>query len=140
MLGLSGLAFLRCPDWVLGEHIDEAAGKLRKVLVDEIPQLIYLPHAGEWHPDHQVALLVVRGALHKLQPPELLGYEVWTPLSEYDEVKDISTVMERKLEAIRCYRSQLGPYQYDRAARGLNEYRGAIAGRCLYAEVFRKTL
>jgi hypothetical protein len=66
-----------------------------------------------------------------------LAYEVWTPLSEYDEVKDISAVMDRKLEAIRCYCSQLGQFQYERAVRGLNEYRGALAGRCQYAEVFR---
>jgi LmbE family N-acetylglucosaminyl deacetylase len=68
----------------------------------------------------------------------LLGYEVWTPLSEYNEVQDISAVMERKLEAVRCHRSQMGEYHYERAVRGLNEYRGVMAGRCRYAEVFRR--
>jgi N-acetylglucosamine malate deacetylase 1 len=139
VLGLSGLTFLRCPDWVLGDHVEEAAARLRKVLDAEKPHLLYLPHPGEGHPDHQATLPVVRAALRgRPSPPALLAYEVWTPLAEYDKVTDISAVMERKLEAIRRYRSQLGGFPYDRAARGLNEFRGALAGRCRYAEVFRQ--
>jgi hypothetical protein len=40
--------------------------------------------------------------------------------------------------AVRCHASQVGPIRYDRAVRGLNRYRGALAGRCAYAEVFRE--
>jgi N-acetylglucosamine malate deacetylase 1 len=139
VLGLAGVTFLRCPDWLLGEHVEETAVRLQKVLCDEKPHLLYLPHPGDAHPDHQAALPIVQAALRgHACPPALLAYEVWTPLSEYDEVKDVSAEMDRKLAAIRCYRSQLGPFQYERAARGLNEYRGAMAGRCHYAEVFRR--
>lgn len=136
VLGLAGLTFLRSPDWTLGEHIAETAEKLQTVWRDETPDVFYVPHPDDAHPDHHAALPIVRGALcgHSTR---LLGYEVWTPLAEYEEVKDISGVMERKLEAIRCYRSQLGYYQYERAVRGLNEFRGAMAGRCDFAEVFR---
>jgi hypothetical protein len=28
-------------------------------------------------------------------------------------------------------------FRYDQAIRGLNRYRGALAARCTYAEVFR---
>jgi len=138
VLGLSALKFLRCPDWILAEQAEAASAGLRRILKEEKPQLLYVSHLGESHPDHQAALPIVSAALRDdHDPPRLLAYEVWTPLSEYDEVKDISTVMERKLEAIRCYRSQLSQFQYERAARGLNEFRGALAGRCQYAEVFR---
>ncbi len=136
VLGLSSLTFLRSPDWTLGDHIGETAEKLQTVLRDENPELLYLPHAGDAHPDHQATLPIVRRALRG-NSRRLLGYEVWTPLAEYDEVKDISGAMERKLEAVKLYRSQLGYYQYERAVRGLNEYRGAMAGRCQFAEVFR---
>src|SRR6516225_4474115 len=139
VLGLADLIFLRCPDWFVGEGVDEAAALLRPVLAREAPQSIYLPHGGEWHPDHRAALAVVRAALRAsgLPAPELLTYEVWTPLSEYDQVTDITPVMARKLRAVRCYRSQLAGFRYDRAVRGLNQYRGALAARCRYAEVFR---
>jgi hypothetical protein len=52
-------------------------------------------------------------------------------------LKDITPVMARKLRAARCYRSQLAGLHYDRAVRGLNQYRGALAARRRYAEVFR---
>jgi LmbE family N-acetylglucosaminyl deacetylase len=52
-------------------------------------------------------------------------------------VEDVSAVMGRKMRAVRCYRSQIGHFRYDRAVRGLNQYRGALAARRRYAEVFR---
>jgi hypothetical protein len=51
-------------------------------------------------------------------------------------VEDVTDVMARKLRAVRCYASQLGHFGYDRAVRGLNAYRGALAARTRYAEVF----
>jgi hypothetical protein len=67
----------------------------------------------------------------------LRAYEVWSPLPQYDDVEDITPVMARKLKAVRCHRSQLGHFRYDAAIRGLNRYRGELAARCRYAEVFR---
>jgi LmbE family N-acetylglucosaminyl deacetylase len=142
VLGLADLTFLRRPDWFVGElggGVDEVAALLRPILAREAPQSIYLPHDREWHPDHRAALAVVRAACRDsgIPAPDLLTYEVWTPLSEYDQVKDITSVMARKLRAVRCYRSQLAGFHYDRAVRGLNQYRGALAAQCRYAEVFR---
>src|SRR5207248_1789033 len=81
ILGLSDLVFLRRPDWYLGEEVEAAAAAVGPVLAREGPQLIYLPHAQEWHPDHRAALPVVRAALRvsRLPAPTLLTYEVWTP-------------------------------------------------------------
>jgi LmbE family N-acetylglucosaminyl deacetylase len=139
VLGLADLTFLRRPDWFVDEGVDEAAALLRPVLAREAPQSIYLPHDREWHPDHRAALAVVRAACRDsgIPAPDLRTYEIWTPLSEYDQVKDITSVMARKLRAVRCYRSQLAGFRYDRAVRGLNQYRGALAAQCRYAEVFR---
>jgi N-acetylglucosamine malate deacetylase 1 len=139
-LGLAGVTFLRCPDWSVGDRVEEAAAGLRPVLEREGPQLVYLPHPGDEHPDHRAALPVTRAALRGFpgRPPVALGYEVWTPLEGYDRVEDISTVMRQKLRAVRCYASQLGYFRYDRAVRGLNQYRGALGGRCDYAEVFQR--
>lgn len=138
ILGLADLFFLRQPDWFLGEHIDATAEKLFPILEGELPELIYLPHAAEWHPDHKAALPIVRGALEKIKifSPILRTYEVWTPLPEHNHVEDISAVMPRKLRAIRAHRSQLQEFDYARAMRGLNQYRGVIAGKYSFAEVF----
>src|SRR5262245_10596521 len=86
-LGRADLAFLRRPDWFVGEGVEAAAALLRPLLARQVPQSIYLPHDREWHPDHGAALAVVRAALRAsgLPAPVLLTYEVWTPLSEYDQ-------------------------------------------------------
>ncbi len=139
ILGVAALEFFRLPDWTAGEHVEEGAGKLAQVLQREAPGLVYLPHAAEWHPDHRAALTIFTAALlrEEIPVPEARAFEVWTPLSEYDCVEDISATMRGKLAAVRCYRSQLGDFRYDRAVRGLNQYRGALAGRCGFAEVFQ---
>ena len=69
--------------------------------------------------------------------PLLRGYEVWTPLGEYQHVEDISAVMPAKLDALRQHASQLAGWDYVRAVSGLNAFRGVTAGRCEYAEVFQ---
>jgi LmbE family N-acetylglucosaminyl deacetylase len=145
VLGLADARFLRLPDWHVGERPADAAAALRPVLRAEAPGVIYVPHVGEWHPDHRAALPAVRAALHELSDEgtsasALLAYEVWNPLPEYDEVEDVTAVMARKLRAVRCHRSQLAGFRYDRGVRGLNAYRGALAARCRFAEVFRRVL
>jgi N-acetylglucosamine malate deacetylase 1 len=138
ILGLSDLVFLRRPDWYLGKEVEKAAAGLGPVLAREEPRAVYLPHAQEWHPDHRAALPVVRAALRlsRIPAPTLLTYEVWTPLAEHYHVEDITPVMGRKLQAVRAHRSQTQQLPYDRAVRGLNLYRGAVAGGCRYAEIF----
>jgi N-acetylglucosamine malate deacetylase 1 len=139
VLGTADLTFLRRGDWFVSESVQEIGRALRPILYRESPSLIYLPHSGEWHPDHKASLSVVRTALQEgdYPPPILRCYEFWTPLAQYDHVEDITETMERKLRAIRCYRSQLAQYRYDRAVRGLNQYRGITAAKCRFAEVFK---
>jgi len=139
ILGIRGLEFLRLPDWEAGRHPARAARRLRTVLKKEKPAIIYLPHPAEWHPDHQAALPLLRAAFRGsgLSAPCLYGYEIWTPLAEHDRVEDISREMPRKLRALRAHRSQLGEFDYERAVRGLNQFRGELAARCRYAEVFQ---
>jgi LmbE family N-acetylglucosaminyl deacetylase len=139
ILGIADVIFLRGPDWTLAEKIKRVAGELRGVLQRENPGLIYLPHPREWHPDHAATIRVLRIALTNAgkSTPKLRGYEVWTPLTEFDHVEDISAVMPRKVRAVRAHRSQVTQIDYAAAARGLNAYRGALSGKCRYAEVFQ---
>ena len=141
VLGAASLSFLRRPDWNVGVDAKGSARLLGAVLGREMPELVYLPHPGEWHPDHQASLPVMQEAmLHaEIDPPSLALYEVWTPLPAFDWVEDVTPVMGRKLRAVRCYTSQIAHFRYDRAARGLAQYRGELAGRCRYAEVFQSS-
>ena len=138
ILGIAEMRFLRQPDWMLGEVVGSTATALAEVLTGERPQLIYVPHPREWHPDHKAAGEILKQSLGMCALPvtEIRGYEVWTPLSEYTVVVDISAVMPRKLQAIRCHVSQLADLDYAHAAQSLNAYRGVLAARAPFAEVF----
>jgi LmbE family N-acetylglucosaminyl deacetylase len=138
VLDVQGLEFLRLPDLGLSEIIDRAADRLRPILGTLAPDVVYLPHPEESHPDHAAVLPIVRAALAGLswsdRLPELRGYEVWSPLTRSDWVEDVSAVMAQKLRAVRCYRSQLRLFRYDAAVRGLNRYRGILGAGSRYAE------
>lgn len=142
ILGIARPCFLRLPDWTLGDDTNGAATALAHVLLRERPELVYLPHPAEWHPDHKATFEILKGALaqqHSSVPqPQLRGYEVWTPLAAFQYVENISAVMPAKLAALREHVSQIRDWDYVRAVTGLDAFRGAMAGRCEYAEVFQE--
>lgn len=140
ILGISKLYFLHGTDGGLAGEVEEVAVALRPILESEKPELVYLPHIREWHPDHQAATAILERALEGLHlPVQLRGYEIWTPLSEFQHLENIDAVMSRKLEAIRAHHSQLHELAYADAIEGLNRYRGAFSCKCRYAEVFQKS-
>lgn len=138
VLGISDVSFLRRPDWLLTDDLEAVISDLGRVVAHHQPDRVFVPHEHESHPDHQAAFAAMVSAAARcgLASTALLRYEVWTPLAEFDMVEDISEVMPRKLQAITCYASQLSGYDYLQAATGLSLYRGALAARRPYAEVF----
>lgn len=131
VLGFASVDFMRRPDGSLADDPSALASVLTPHL-DGV-DLVYAPHPGEDHADH-AALGRVVGDLSGRG--EALGYEIWTPVARPDRIVDISAVMNRKLEAVRCYRCQLEYWPYDRAVEGLNAYRGALFEGVEYAEAF----
>ena len=137
ILGLANCHFLRGPDWMIQQQLSSMAGALRPILKQFAPEWIYLPHPQDAHPDHQAAWPILRAALRGAPSPRnIRGYEVWTPLANFDQVEDISPWMQRKLRAVRAHRSQLHELDYAAAVTALNRYRGEMTARCRYAEVF----
>jgi LmbE family N-acetylglucosaminyl deacetylase len=132
VLGLSGVEFLRLPDGSLADDMDAVARGVQAHLEDV--DLVYAPHPGDDHADHRAAA----GAVARVEGTrvEVLGYELWTPIALPDRIVDVSEHMDRKLEAVRCYASQLAYWPYDRAIEGLNAYRGALFEGTRYAEAF----
>lgn len=113
------------------------------------PNIVYLPHENECDLEHRQAHQAASEALWMAQssyfeehgpsmhaPDMVLAYEVWTALSRYQYVEDITDVIDTKVEAMRCYRSQLRHSAWDEAIRGLAAYRGVTSRGRGYAEVF----
>jgi len=139
ILGIQDIEFWHEPDGSVRPNqalVERLQAKLRILQ----PQRLYVPHDAEDHPDHRATAETVRRTLPKLdgKPPQVLMYEVWTPLQRMDEVVDISKYVQIKKQAIRAYESQCAVLRFDEAALGLNRYRGEM--HCWpggdYAEVF----
>lgn len=102
-----------------------------------------LVRANDMHADHRAAARIVRSAVAgapTARTPDVLMFEVWTPLSAIDHVVDISSFIETKFAAIQAYASQCDVLQFEEAFRGLARYRGEM--HCWpggdYAEVFAR--
>jgi LmbE family N-acetylglucosaminyl deacetylase len=131
-----------------------ASRELRLELVEVLrrarPDVVYLPHAGETDQEHALVHQLTTDALWMASseffgevrlpaapsPHLVLAYEVWTPLQRFSYVQEIGDVLEEKVRAMTAYTSQLRHARWDRAIRGLAEYRGATALGGGAAEVF----
>jgi LmbE family N-acetylglucosaminyl deacetylase len=139
ILKLGGVDFWREPDGEV-RATPELVARLRGLLTAYCPQVVYVPHDREMHPDHRAAVELLRAALAGLPPVEVLMFEVWTPLESFDHVEDISEFVDVKIAAVRSHASQCAVMKFDEAVLGLNRYRGEMhswpGGD--YAEVFRR--
>lgn len=141
ILGVSSTEFWRLPDGMLTLS-DAVADRLRETIDRLRPDVMYVTHEHEMHPDHRAAERIVQQALGLVRhrPPAVWMYEVWTPLQDIDHVEDISDVIDAKMQAVRAYRTQCDAMRFDDAVLGLNRYRGEMHSwpGGPYAEIFKK--
>ncbi|MCX5780694.1 MAG: PIG-L family deacetylase [Firmicutes bacterium] len=149
VLGVFDLTYLRYPDGYL-EYNQSYLDAVVTLIREKKPTWVYIPHQLDAIPDHQITHRIVREACRRAAGPwypqcgrepwqvnTILGYEVWTPLTEVGFSLDISAFIALKLEALRLHRSQTESISYDQAVQGLNRYRGVMTGRGDYCECFQ---
>lgn len=114
--------FLHFPDGALLP--DGALVEALKDLVLEVdPYVVYCPSLFEIHGDHLNAARALLTALEQAgKEPLVMFGEVGAPVWA-NALVDISSVMERKVEALRHYASQLSANNYVPSLKGLNQYR-----------------
>jgi LmbE family N-acetylglucosaminyl deacetylase len=135
IVGLEILKFLDYPDGQLSRCEAAMARDLAVLVRDWKPEQIFCPFPGDHHRDHQATTAAVAEAIRQTGwDGEVWCYEVWSTLWPNRAV-DISAVVEKKREAIRCYASQVANMSYVEAALGLNRYRG-LRVHVDYAEGF----
>lgn len=115
------------------QNILEELVRLRKSIA---PDLVLLPAFSDIHQDHQV---IAHEGLRCFKFGSVLGYELpWNHLAFRPGcfVGMNSSLLERKLKALRCYKSQeFRPYANADFFRSLAKVRGTQAG-VEYAEAF----
>ncbi|MHC4944096.1 MAG: PIG-L family deacetylase [Planctomycetota bacterium] len=106
ILGVQEFLALDFPD---GRLLPDAAAveRIRQIVLDHRPSVVYAPSSFEIHPDHIAALFI---ALHLLEHGEasfsLLLYEV-NEVMVPGFLLDISSVASKKDEALACFESQI---------------------------------
>lgn len=130
-LGVAGRHNLELPDTELAADA-ESTLRLVRVLRRERPRLLLAPLPVDVHPDHvALARLAERAFFHSglahyapdagapFRPRLLLRYPGNDPV-EPTFCVDISAVAARKIEVIRCYRSQVGLADTSHLVSGLD--------------------
>ena len=140
-LALTGSHFLDLPavmlDTVPGADLNVALGSVFDAVR---PDTVYVPHVGDVHRDHQLvfqAAMVCRRPVGDAYPSRILAYETvsetdWyaapmTPAFVPNVFVDISTYIDRKLDAFSMYASQVRKAPNQRsteAIRALSVTRG----------------
>lgn len=142
LLGIKETIFLNFPAVML-ETVPryELNGRLCNVVQQIMPDEVYIPHRGDMQLDHQ---MVVDAAMVALRPKykhtvkRIYAYETlsetgWNIPNIVNEFipnvyEDISRFMEKKIEAMNVFQSQLAPFPAARslgAIEALAKYRGA---------------
>lgn len=129
----------------------ELNAAFQKHLLELAPDIVFLPHKGDMHIDHRMAVEACMVALRPVTFPDLRAIYAYETLSETDWntpspdnaflptfFVDITDEIELKLEAMKCHASQLCDYPHPRsleAMRALAMHRGSTICRP-YAEAF----
>jgi LmbE family N-acetylglucosaminyl deacetylase len=149
VIGFDELTFLRNPDGYLKYDKDNLR-RLVELVRKKRPNIVYVHADSDAHQDHRTTFQLVNEAVGRAgssmfqdcrgepwNTETVLAYEVWTPLSDFNYVEDVSEYIKKKVAALRKHESQIKIIPYDKAADGLARYRGAMTGKGRYCEVFR---
>jgi LmbE family N-acetylglucosaminyl deacetylase len=148
ILGIRKVFFLDLPtvklDTVPQKDINDAITRC----VEEVePEVLYIPHRGDLNKDHKIVFessLVASRTKPNFSIKKILSYETLSE-TEWGNQKvekledvflpnvyvDISDTIEDKLEAMKCYKSEVKEFPHPRSLKGitvLSEKRGMESG------------
>ena len=115
LLGLTVRLNAGLPDGSIGTHADHRLPVIQ-LIRQWRPRIVLAPYWEDRHPDHARASTLVRDACHlsgigkigegkPYRPEQLIYYMLRIPLSP-SFIMDVSSVWERRMEAVRTYKSQ----------------------------------
>lgn len=115
---------------LMQNNSEEVVDKIRKILENFNPDVVFMPARDEGHPDHRATNIIVSRALEVSEiKPLKISYIVWQlpfvqgeNLAEKTICIDVENFFERKLEILRLHKSQLDKRSYDEMIRHYNQY------------------
>ncbi len=123
VLGYGTPLFLEIGDRTL-EYGEKYVNLALKQIKNFSPCIVYAPSIYEMHPDHRALAMIVLEAVRRSESnPELIMYEVGRPIPGPDLLLDITDIVDIKLEAIKCFKTQLKVNPFDEYSLSLNRFR-----------------
>jgi len=129
----------------------EVVGAVERAIAELAPEIVYLPHGGSLHIDHQTSF---RAAMTAIRPVpkhpvrSIYAYEIvssteWAPRALGEPFSptrftDIERTLDRKMRALDCYAAEMRPSPHARSREGviaLAQNRGHSVGMAA-AEAF----
>jgi LmbE family N-acetylglucosaminyl deacetylase len=137
ILGTPPPEFWSYPDQGLASCPD-LAEKLRELLEEYRPEVVYRPPDCEMHPDHYaLAAAFAEAARAATVRFGDYAFDSWVAIRP-THVIDISSVWEQKRAAAEQFKSQLFYNDYVRAVAGLNAFRSIFLPFSNYVEAFEQ--
>lgn len=133
ILGVARTIFLDLPVVGLRETpLAKLNGAVRDAVQETKPQLVFLPHKGDMHSDHAEVTKSAMVALRPVENPQLKAVYAYETLSETEwntptvdnaflpnVYCDISLTLEQKLDAMRCYQTQIKEFPNPRSIEAM---------------------
>lgn len=137
ILGCRETVFLGFPDGEIGNHSSDALNKLKDIVEEKKPDLVFAPSLIDYHQDHIATSHIVLRLLEAKGSFKLAFYEVYSTL-RFNCLIDIAATLDLKKQAILNYRTSLydKPEVYVDAAMGLNAHRSIFVQRKGFFEAF----
>jgi LmbE family N-acetylglucosaminyl deacetylase len=142
-----GLSTTKVDEYGMSELIAKISSVVNKIK----PNIIYLPFKGDVHSDHKYIFNAVYSCTKSFRYQFIKKIYMMETLSETEfslSIKedsfvpnvfiDISKYMNKKIEIMKIYQSEIGEHPFPRSERNIRAlatYRGATAS-CEYAESF----
>lgn len=146
-LGVQNSVFLNLP-FVRLKLLEPAEinAKIQAVVNEVQPEIVFMPFIGDMHLDHRevtesvlVAVRPVNGCpvktVYMYETLSETGWNIPNPERSFapDTWIDITDYIDRKIEAMSCYASQIKAFPNPRSAEGIRAlamYRGSTVGVC----------
>lgn len=135
-----------------GRSLIDMVPRISKIFSDFEVNTVYTMNRSDAHSDHRIIFDAVAACTKSFRYPHLREFLMYETLSETEfapalpekmfipnHFVDITPYLEKKLEVMSIYESELGSHPFPRSAenlRALAHYRGASAG-VPYAEAFQ---
>ncbi|HIJ59291.1 MAG TPA: PIG-L family deacetylase [Nitrospirae bacterium] len=127
ILSINDYLFMRQPDRELHFYYKSVETILKIEIEKYKPDTIYSPSPLELNPDHRTCAKLIIELQREIKDFKIAFYEVTTPLRP-NLLVDVTRYFDRKILALREYKSQLGLIDYSYYISALNKFRAITVG------------